>query len=157
MIKAVRTIGLERIELERLRDRVGRLFALLQEATLTDEATVPGAWAPPVDLCEAQDGIIVRVELPGVRAEQIKLSLTSTHLRICGEKKKRVPRHRILSHLCSERTFGRFTRVVPLRWTIDVTGATAELADGLLTVHLPKRKDRRGAEFKITIKEGEDK
>ena len=157
MIKAVRTIGLERIELERLRDRVGRLFALLQEATLTDEATVPGAWSPPVDLCETLDAITVRVELPGVRAEQIKLSLTSTHVRICGEKKKRMTRNRILSHLCSERTYGRFTRIVPLRWTIDVTGASAELSDGLLIIHLPKRKDRRGAEFKILIKEGEEK
>jgi HSP20 family protein len=154
MIKVVRTTGLERLELERLRDRIGRLFATLQEATLTDDPATPGAWSPPVDLCECETEITVRVELPGVRAEQIKLGLTNTHLRICGEKKKSVPRHRIISHLCSERSYGRFSRTVPLRWTLSVREATAELTNGVLIVHLPKLKDRRGAEFKIPIKEG---
>lgn len=152
MIK-VAHIGLKRIELERLRDGVGRLYAALQEATEAEVPVAGASWAPPVDLCEMKDEIIVRVELPGVAASQIKLGLTNTHLRICGEKKKRASRSRIVSHLCSERNYGHFSRVVPLRWTINVTGATAELADGVLTVRLPKRKDRRGAEFKIPIKE----
>ncbi|HEY0003824.1 MAG TPA: Hsp20/alpha crystallin family protein [Pyrinomonadaceae bacterium] len=151
-MKPVRATGLERLELERLRDRVGRLYAVLQEATLTDEPAAPGAWSPPVDLCETESAVIVRVELPGVRAEQIKVGLTNTQLRICGEKNKRVPRHRIISHLCSERIYGRFSRVVPLRWTINVRQATAKLSNGILMVHLPKQKDRRGAEFKVPIK-----
>jgi HSP20 family molecular chaperone IbpA len=81
--------------------------------------------------------------------------LTTTHLRICGEKKKRAPRNRIISHLCSERSYGHFSRVVPLRWTINVNEATAELSNGVLVVRLPKRKDRRGAEFRIPITESE--
>ncbi|MCA1849899.1 MAG: Hsp20/alpha crystallin family protein [Acidobacteria bacterium] len=154
MIKAAH-IGLKRIELERLRDGVGRLYAALQEATEA-EVPVPGAsWAPPADLCETRDEIIVRVELPGVAASQIKVGLTNTHMRICGEKKKRAPRRPVISHLCSERSYGHFSRVVPLRWTINVNEATAELADGVLTVRLPKRKERRGAEFRIPIKESE--
>jgi HSP20 family protein len=151
-MKPVRATGLERLELERLRDRVGRLFAALQEAALTDEPAAPGTWSPPVDLCETSAAVVVRIELPGVRAEQIKIGLTSAQLRICGEKKKRVPRHRILSHLCSERVYGHFSRVVPLRWTINVREATAEMVNGILTVRLPKQKDRRGAEFRVPIK-----
>ncbi|MDT5122709.1 MAG: hypothetical protein QOC96_2191 [Acidobacteriota bacterium] len=154
MIKAAH-IGLKRIELERLRDGIGRLYAALQEATEA-EVPVPGKWAPPVDLCETKDLITVRVELPGVAASQIKVGLTNTHLRICGEKKKRAPRNRIISHLCSERSYGHFSRGVPLRWTINVNEATAELADGVLIVRLPKRKDRRGAEFKVTIQEKQE-
>ncbi|HYY59703.1 MAG TPA: Hsp20/alpha crystallin family protein [Pyrinomonadaceae bacterium] len=156
MIKAAHVTGLERLELERLRDRVGRLFDALQEATLTDAPATPGAWSPPVDLCETAEVVTLRVELPGVAASQIKIGLTGTQLRICGEKKKRTPRTRIISHLCSERSYGHFIRTVPLRWTIDVGEATAELANGVLTVRLPKRKDRRGAEFKVTIKESEE-
>ena len=156
MIKAALATGLERLELERLRDRVGRLFDALQEATLTDAPAAPGAWSPPVDLCETARSVTVRVELPGVSASQIKVGLTGTHLRICGEKKKRTPRTRIISHLCSERSYGHFSRTVPLRWTIDVREATANLANGVLTVHLPKRRDRRGAEFKVTIKESDE-
>jgi HSP20 family protein len=157
MIKAVHAVGLERLELERLRDRVGRLFDALQEATLTDAPAAPGAWSPPVDLCETSEAVTVRVELPGVAAAQIKVGLTGTHLRICGEKRRRATRTRIISHLCSERSYGHFSRTVPLRWTIDVREATAELVNGVLVVHLPKRKDRRGAEFKVTIKEEDDK
>lgn len=156
MIKAVHAVGLERLELERLRDRVGRLFDALQEATLTDAPAAPGAWSPPVDLCETADAVTVRIELPGVTASQIKVGLTGTHLRICGEKRRRTTRTRIISHLCSERSYGHFNRTVPLRWTIDVREATAELTNGVLLVHLPKRKDRRGAEFKVTVKEEDE-
>jgi HSP20 family protein len=152
MIKAAH-VGLKRIELERLRDGVGRLYAALQEATEAEVPVAGASWAPPVDLCETKDEITVRVELPGIAASQIKIGLTNTHLRICGEKKKRAPRNRIISHLCSERSYGHFSRVVPLRWTVNVNAATAELANGVLIIRLPKQKDRRGAEFKIPIKE----
>jgi HSP20 family protein len=152
MIKAAH-VGLKRIELERLRDGVGRLYAALQEATEAEVPVAGASWAPPVDLCETKNELIVRMELPGVAAAHIKVGLTNTHLRVCGEKKKRTPRNRIISHLCSERSYGQFSRVVPLRWTVNVSEATAELRDGVLTVRLPKRKDRRGAEFRITIKE----
>ncbi|MDT4952248.1 MAG: hypothetical protein QOJ02_386 [Acidobacteriota bacterium] len=155
MIKAAH-VGLKRIELERLRDGIGRLYAALQEATEAEVPVAGASWVPPVDLCEMKEEVIVRVELPGVSATQIKLGLTNTHLRICGEKKKRAPRNRIISHLCSERSYGHFSRVLPLRWTINVSEATAELTGGVLIVRLPKRKERRGAEFKIQIKESGD-
>jgi HSP20 family protein len=152
MIKAAH-VGLKRIELERLRDGVGRLYAALLEATEAEVPVAGASWAPPVDLCETKDEVTVRVELPGVAASQIKVGLTSTHLRVCGEKKKRAPRNRVISHLCSERSYGQFSRVVPLRWTVNVAEASAELRDGVLTVRLPKRKERRGAEFRVPIKE----
>ena len=154
MIKAAH-VGLKRIELERLRDGVGRLYAALQEATEAEVPVAGASWAPPVDLCETKNEITIRVELPGVTAAQIKLGLTNTHLRICGEKKKRASRNRVISHLCSERSYGNFSRIVPLRWTVNVNEATAELTKGVLIVRLPKLKDRRGAEFKIPIKEND--
>lgn len=156
MIKPARVTGLERIELERLRDRVGQLFSSLQEATLTDAPATPGAWSPPVDVCETKNEVTVRVEVPGVRADHLIIGMTTTQLRICGQKKKRMPRNRVISHLCSERTYGHFSRVVPLRWTINVRAATAELLNGVLIVRLPKQKDRRGAEFKVPIKENDE-
>lgn len=156
MIKVVHATGLERIELEQLRERVERLYVALQEAAEADAPPVPGSWSPPVDVYEAEDAIIIRLEIPGVRAAGIKIGLTSSQLRVCGEKKKRAPRQRVISHLCSERSYGQFRRVVPLRWTINVSEATANLVDGVLIVRLPKRKDRRGAEFRVPIKEDSD-
>jgi HSP20 family protein len=153
MIKPVRATGLERLEIQRLRDRVGRLFAALQEATVAEDPLASEAWAPPVDLCETADAIVLRVELPGVTAEQIKIGVTTTQLRIWGEKKRRMPRSKILSHLCSERSYSRFSRIVPIRWTVSVRDAVAELSNGILTVNLPKIEDRRGVEFKIPVKD----
>jgi HSP20 family protein len=153
MLKAARATGLERLELQRLRDRVGRLFAALQEATVAEEPLASDTWAPPVDLCETKDAIVLRVELPGLSADQIKIGATNTQIRIRGEKKRRKPRNRILSHLCSERSYGRFCRLVPLRWTVSIQDASAELDNGILVVTFPKIEDRRGAEFVIAVKE----
>jgi HSP20 family protein len=152
MIKHVGATGLERLELQRLRDRVGRLFASLQEATEGDDPLASG-WAPPVDLCETGDVIDIRVELPGVNGDQIKIGLTSSQVRICGEKKRRAPRRRIISHLCSERSYGRFSRIVPLRWPVSLRDATAALTNGVLVIRLPKIADRRGKEFKVPVKD----
>lgn len=151
MIKPARATGLERLELHRLRDRVGRLFAALQEATVADDPLASETWAPPVDLCETADAIVLQVELPGLTAEQIKIGATNTQLRIWGEKKRRAARNKIISHLCSERSYGRFCRIVPLRWTVSVQDATAEVANGMLSVRLPKIEDRRGVELKIKV------
>src|SRR2546423_8106418 len=148
----VRTIGLKRIELERLRERLRRMLAALQEAALDGAAPAPGVFAPPFDVAECATAVHVLIELPGVRAEEIELTLTSTQLRLNGQKKRRALRG-ATTHLCSERSYGRFNRTITLRWPVRVRGATAELRDGLLTVRLPKLAERRGAEFKVEIKE----
>jgi len=156
LIKPIRATGLERLELHRLRDRVGRLYAALQEATVAEDPLASETWSPPVDLCETADAIVLCIELPGLTAEQIKIGATTTQLRIWGEKKRRVARNKILSHLCSERSYGKFSRLVPLRWTVSVRNATAEVANGILTVKLPKIEDRRGVEFQIPVTDGKD-
>ena len=156
MNRTIHAAIFDRGELERLRARVGRLFVALQEASEMAAGEAGAAWLPAVDVCESEASVTVMVELPGVRAEQIKVGLTSTRLRICGEKKRAVPRSRVVTHLCSERSYGNFSRVVPLRWTINVNAATAELKDGILIVQLPKQKDRRGAEFKVSVRDTEE-
>lgn len=153
MIKPIRATGLERLEVQRLRDRVGRLYAALCEATEAENPLASGAWAPPVDLCETETMISIRVELPGVTADQIKIGLTNTKLRIWGEKKRRPNRRRIISYHCSERSFGKFGRIVPLRWTFSVRDAKAHLCNGVLHIHLPKIEDRRGEEVLVEVKD----
>ena len=151
MVRSVGSAGLERIELKRLSERIGWLSSLLQEAVAAQTPAVAGTWAPPVDVCETTKAISVRIELPGVSAAQVRVGLNGNKLRIYGEKKKKSLRQRIVSHHCSERNYGHFDRVIPLRWSIDISGATAELSNGMLLVQLPKLKDRRGSEFKIPI------
>ena len=153
MIKPIRATGLERLEVQQLRDRVGEIYEALQEATEAENPLASGAWAPPVDLCETQTSISIRVELPGVTADQIKIGLTNTKLRIWGEKKRRPNRRKVISYHCSERSFGKFGRIVPLRWTVCVRNASAELKGGMLHIYLPKIEDRRGEEVLITVKD----
>ena len=153
MIKPIRATGLERLEVQRLRDRVGRLYAALQDATEAESPLASGTWAPPVDLCETEKGISIRAELPGVTADQIKIGLSNTKLRIWGEKKRRPNRRKILSYLCSERSFGKFGRIVHLRWTFSIRDASAHLCNGMLHIHLPKIEDRRGEEVLIEVKD----
>lgn len=153
MKKTVHAAIFDPAELERLRGRVGRLLVALQEASemVAGEA---GAWLPAVDLCESAECITVSVELPGVRAEQVEVTLTNQELRVRGRKRKGAPRG-VTSHLCSERSFGRFARTIPLRWPVRKTGSTAVLRDGVLTIRLPKLEDRRGAEHRIEVKESD--
>ena len=153
MKRTVHATIFDRTELERLRGRVGRLFVALQEASemVAGEA---GAWLPPVDLCESEEFVTVSVELPGVRAEQVEVSLTNERLRVTGRKRKGAPRG-VISHLCSERSFGQFARTLPLRWPVRTSDATAEMRDGVLTIRLPKLKDRRGTAHKIEVKESD--
>ena len=153
MIKPIRATGLERLEVQQLRDRVGEIYEALQEATEAENPLASGAWAPPVDLCETQTSISIRVELPGVTADQIKIGLTNTKLRIWGEKKRRPNRRKVISYHCSERSFGKFGRIVPLRWTVCIRNATAELKGGMLHIYLPKIEDRRGEEVLIAVKD----
>jgi HSP20 family protein len=153
MVKSVGSAGLERIELRRLTDRVGKLYSVLHEAAEAETTPLAGAWTPAVDVCETANAVSIRIEVPGVPASQIRVGLNSDKIRICGEKKKRNVRQRIISHLCSERNYGHFNRVVPLRWTISVKDTTAELKNGVLVINLPKIKDRRGSEFRVPITE----
>ena len=151
MKRTVHAAIFDRGELERLRARVGRLFVALQEASEMAAGEAGAAWLPAVDVCESEACVTVTVELPGVRAEQIEVALTNEELRVRGRKRKGAPRG-VISHLCSERSFGQFARAIPLRWPVRKDGATAELKDGVLTVRLPKLEDRRGVEHRIEVK-----
>jgi HSP20 family protein len=153
MIKPIRATGLERLEVQLLRDRVGEIYAALQEATEAENPLASGTFAPPVDVCETETSISIRVELPGVTADQIKIGLTNNKLRIWGEKKRRPNRRKVMSYHCSERSFGKFGRIVPLRWTVCIRNATAELKSGVLHIHLPKIEDRRGEEVLVEVKD----
>ncbi len=152
MKKTVHAAILDPAELDRLRGRVGRLLLALQEASEMLAGEAGAAWLPAVDLCESDSCVTVLVELPGVRAEHVEVLIGGDELRVRGRKRKGAPRG-VISHLCSERSFGQFARTIRLRWPVRKDGATAELKDGVLTVRLPKLEDRRGAEHRIEVKE----
>lgn len=142
-------------EVERLRSMLERLFTDLM-AVNQDMAVGPGQWLPPVDLSESPDMITLKVELPGVEAADVRISLLGNVLKISGQKREEQLGSRPVCYVCVERGYGSFTRTFNLYTAIDARAAEATLAQGVLTIRLPKLKDRRNREILIPVREGED-
>ena len=76
---------------------------------------------------------------------------------LSGEKKQPKADRSVRGYLCIERGFGKFSRSLYVDRAVDLTQASAELHAGVLTITLPRLKDRRGSEFRLTIEDGESK
>ena len=125
---------------EQLREQLKRLLVHFDELRVAP--AFPGAWLPAIDLCELNDVIIIRVEIPGVVKDDIRLSLFDSVLKIEG-RKQRLPEGedeegKPLRYLCLERSNGRFERTVVLQWPVEVEQITANLREGVLEIRLPK-------------------
>ncbi|HEX4946863.1 MAG TPA: Hsp20/alpha crystallin family protein [Blastocatellia bacterium] len=142
---------------ERLRDQLRRLLLHFEEMRSAAPPT-PGSWLPPVDLYEMDDAAVVRLEVPGVPASSIRVTILDGVLKIEGTKETASPppqsaeQDKPLRYLCLERTAGTFSRRVQVKWTIDLAHVTAKLANGILEVRLPKAQ-ASGKELLIAINE----
>jgi HSP20 family protein len=95
----------------------------------------PQGWAPAVDLCETQDAFIFTAELPGLSREQVRIDVHENKLTLQGRRDARVPcdkYHQV------ERGNGEFCRTFLLPHAVKSEGVTADLADGVLTITVPK-------------------
>jgi HSP20 family protein len=142
---------------EQLRARLRRL--LTQIEGLQELVPATGSWMPPIDLCERADAILVRVEIPGVSAEDVKITLREGVLKIEGRKKHDpavsepgAAESGPARFLCLERAYGTFVRSLSLKWSIDIDRVSARLANGVLEIQLPKARSC-GQEIIITITE----
>jgi HSP20 family protein len=120
-------------EFEDIYDRMGQLVNVaLGDLGTTMLADVP--WSPFADVSETDDAYVVRVELPGVSKDQIDVQLQDRELVVTGEIADEVKGRR---HRSSRRT-GRFEYRAVLPGDVKSDGVSAQLADGLLTVTVPK-------------------
>jgi HSP20 family protein len=135
-----------------MQDLMGDMFQRFFEGgelpsplTLLGE-TLP--WNPTLDVAEREDSIVVRAELPGMRSEDIDLSIVGNNLVISGEKKEqRESKTETTYH--SERRWGSFRRTVPLPAEIDPELIDAEYRDGVLTVSLPRPESAKPRHIKV--------
>lgn len=112
--------------------------------TLTAHSRGPSAgWAPPVDVIETCESFVVRVDIPGVPAAEVRLSVRDRELRIVGNRRShRAPageRH----YTRMERGAGRFALTVALPGPIDPSHSSATLRSGVLEVRLARVEERR--------------
>jgi HSP20 family protein len=137
-----------------LQQEVNQLFHRL---TLLDRSEqLPGSeWCPPVDVYETRGRLVVTIEVPGLAVEALKVAIRGHNLVLSGERRPRRSGARV-SFQCLERSSGRFERVLPLDVPVDIARASATLERGLLTVTLPRLRERRGRETTIPIERGRD-
>lgn len=147
-------LGVRFAELDQFRQRVREMFAGLRSGTL-DSIDTLGQWSPAIDVCDAETQVIVWVELPGLNPEDIQVTFHDSQLRIRGEKREHEHINHPVCYLCLERSYGSFSRTLRLDWALDTNGAQAKLANGVLTITLPKILDRRTREITIPVQEGE--
>jgi len=142
-------------ELAILQREVNQLFERLAEFDRADQPAA-GEWLPSVDVYECRGALNVVVEVPGVGPESLRVFHKDGCLVVSGERRDRRPAGGVSAFLCLERPQGRFKRTLPLDIPVDVQKGEAHLSGGLLTVVLPRLKDRRGRETTIPIEREEE-
>jgi HSP20 family protein len=140
---------------EQLRERMRRILVRLDE--MRAMASSPSAWMPPVDVCELDEAILVRVELPGVTRTNVRVTMLDNMLKIEGRKDREAPNQfpeseRPIRFICLERSYGNFAFSVALNWPIEAESISAKMADGILQIRLPK-SPTAGREIAISISE----
>lgn len=133
-----------------LRDEIDRLFEA-PLAELTRSSHLLSGWTPALDMHEDKDNLYVRLELPGMKKEDIELSLHDGSLSIAGERKGE-EKSKDAEVYRAERFFGRFQRTITLPTAVAVDKVKAQYADGVLTVTLPKAEEAKPK--RIDVKAG---
>jgi HSP20 family protein len=110
-----------------------------------------GAFSPSIDVKESEKDISVTAELPGIDDKDIDVSLTRDSLTLKGEKKEE-KEEKGKDFYRMERSFGTFTRTIPLPSEIDTDKVKAEFKKGVLTVTLPKTAKAIKEKKKISVK-----
>jgi HSP20 family protein len=132
-----------------LRDEIDRLF----EAPLAELARgsqLLSGWTPALDLYEDKDGFTLKAELPGMRKEDIELSLHDGSLSISGERKHE-EKHSDAEVYRAERFYGRFQRTVTLPTPVAADKVKAQYKDGILTVTLPKTEEAKPKHIEVNL------
>ncbi|MCP2519793.1 Hsp20/alpha crystallin family protein [Candidatus Aminicenantes bacterium AC-335-A11] len=133
------------LEIER---EINRIFEDIFAKT-TREFFLEQGWFPPVDICEKNDEIIVKIELPGVEKKNIKIFIKGNKLEIKGNKRQPyIPNIRFLR---LEREYGRFHRVLNLPYYVNPENVKAYLKDGILTIKFSKLKPDKEKEMEVEI------
>ena len=132
---------------------INRMFSEFFRGAQEDDGFMPPAWKPAVDIVERDEEFIAKVELPGVRKEDVNITVQENTLTIRGEKqqeKKQEKREDKYHRL--ERFTGSFQRSFTLPGSIKNDGIEAEYADGILTVRLPKAEHAKMKQIEIKVK-----
>jgi len=136
--------------LSTLREEIDRLFeSPLAEMTRTSQQFLSG-WMPAMDVHEDKDNLYVKAELPGMRKEDIDISIHDGVLTIAGERKED-QKYQQAEVYRAERFLGRFQRTFTLPTTVNADKVKASYKDGILLVVLPKAETVKPRQIEVTV------
>jgi HSP20 family protein len=120
-----------------LRDWIDRFF---DETWVRPGVGLGVVAAPSVDMYQTDDDVVVKATLPGVRSDDLHISVTGDLLTVRGEIKEEKATNGASYHL-RERRYGSFSRTLPLPTAVKADQARAEFENGVLTLTLPKAEE----------------
>lgn len=141
-------------ELEDMRRDMDRLFeeffAPARRRRTWPVKTETAVVAPSIDMLDRENEIVVRAELPGVNKEDLDISLTKEALVLKGEV-KREEETKEANYYLSERSYGSFSRTIPLPVEVDTERVKASFKNGILELVIPKKEESKPKEIKIEV------
>jgi HSP20 family protein len=134
-------------ELATIQDRFNSLFENFAPVNGKDQLAA-GNFVPPVDIYEDEQNLVLKMEIPGMKEEDLNVSLENNTLTVSGERKfeqeeKEENFHRI------ERRYGSFVRTFRLPNTVDSEKVSAAYEQGLLKITLGKRAEAKPKQIKV--------
>ena len=133
--------------LARLQDEMNDLFSRLF-GDWTSPMLAEGTYWPAIDVVEGEDSVTVKAELPGMKPDDISVSVQGNTLSISGEKREQTEESRE-GYYHSERRFGSFRRDLVLPADVDAEKIEAACKEGVLTITMPKTEAAKAKVVKI--------
>jgi HSP20 family protein len=133
-----------------LRDELNSFFELPFSSNLGRTGQLFTGWSPALDLYQSNDNIVAMVELPGMRREDIEISLHDGTLTISGERKRESAGNGNGKAERTERYIGTFRRSIALPANVDANRVSATYRDGILIVTLPKAEEAKPKQIQVS-------
>jgi HSP20 family protein len=135
-------------EMMTLREAMDRLF---DDAFTRPISLSGGSVVPAIDLYQNDDEVVVKAALPGLKADDVQISITADVLTLRGEFKQETEQKDTTYHIREQR-FGSFERTVMLPTDVQTDKAKADFENGVLTIALPKAETVKPKTISIKAK-----
>jgi HSP20 family protein len=136
--------------IERLRDEVDRALNTWWSDS-GEFGELATGWKPSIDVAETDEALEVKIDLPGIKPEDVDVSVTDNRLTIQGERKEEKETKEKTVH-CVERRYGSFYRSIALPAGTRADDVSAESDNGVITVTIPKTEQAKAKRVSVKPK-----
>jgi len=141
---------LTRREFSTLQDRVNRIFRESYSPEGPGDALTTANFAPPVDVYEDEQGVTLKIEVPGIDEKDIDVSIASNTLTVRGERTlEKEEKEENFQRV--ERQYGSFTRSFTLPNSVDLEQVSAHYNKGVLKIRLAKKAESKPKQIKVNV------